>query len=629
MIEVAEHRVADAVRSWFGTLRPPPRRSLSEWSHEHARLDDGTRYTPFPFQVGMMDAFTDPAVRQITVKKSARVGYSKIVSNFLGYGMAHAPSRVVVYQPTIDDAEDYAKTDVAALLATPAIEPLFGSRTRDGSNTIRRKFFPGGSLRVLGANSPKEFRRITADKVILEEPDGYPPTAGLEGDQAELAFKRCLTSDEPLKVAGSTPTIEGFSKIDALYAASDRRHRYLPCPHCGEMQTLVFGDGTGPGIRWEPKVAPDRAWYVCVNGCVIEHHELPGMDAAGEWRAHAPQNFPHVGFHVWAAYSQFPQASWLEIAREFVRVRKDPNKLRVFVNQTLGECYRVRGEAPDWKRLYDRREGYRPGTVPAGGLILTIGVDVQKDRIEAFAWAWGRGRSSWLIEKRVFMGSPFTKEPWDALAGMLAESWDTASGVPIKPAKVMIDAGFATTEVAAFCRRYHRSFVYPVKGTGNYNAPPLSSPKPIDLVTSAGTKRRSLKVWLVGDHVLKQELYGLLHLERPTDDQIEAGVAFPDGFVHLSHEADEDLCRQLVAETWDEGRGEWHKTGPNEALDGWKYARAGCIAAGIERMKEADWRTLEGTYAVAVKVPETPSFVAAMPPPQPATRSAIRSRWLS
>ncbi len=627
MIATTDPRVADAVRGWFRALRPPARLSLSAWAAEHARLEDGSRYIAFPFQRDLMDAFTDPEVRQVSMKKSARVGYSKIVQNLIGFTMHHHPRRVVVYQPTIDDAEDYSKTDVAALLSTPVLESLFG-KTRDGSNTIRTKFFPGGSLRIKGANSPKEFRRITADVVILEEPDGYPPTAGLEGDQVELAFKRALTSDEPLKVAGSTPTIDGFSKIDALFMQGTQEYRYVPCPHCGEHQVLVFGDGTGPGIRWEPKDAPTRAWYVCVSGCIIEQHELAGMDERGEWRARCPQNFPHRSFHVWAGYSQFPNATWLEIAKEFVRVRKDPNKLRVFVNQTLGETFRVKGEAPDWRRLYDRREDYRPGIVPAGGLILTIGVDVQKDRVEAFVWAWGRGRSSWFIEKRVLMGTPFTREPWDQLVAMLAETWIHESGVPMRPAKVMIDAGFATTEVAAFCRRYPKSLVYPVKGASTLNAPPLSSPKAIDVVTSAGSKRRALKVWLVGDHVLKQELYGLLSLEMPTAEALENGARFPDGFVHLSHEADEEVCRQLVAEEWDEARGEWRKTGPNEALDGWKYARAGAIAAGIERMKESDWQALENTFPDVNKAPAA----TLLKPPQKnrsSSRSAVKSIWMS
>jgi hypothetical protein len=52
------------------------------------------------------------------------------------------------------------------------------------------------------------------------------------------------------------------------------------------------------------------------------------------------------------------------------------------------------GEAPEWQRLYDRREDYRIGTVPKGVMFLTAGVDVQKDRIEVEVVGWGRGKES-------------------------------------------------------------------------------------------------------------------------------------------------------------------------------------------------------------------------------------------
>ena len=64
---------------------------------------------------------------------------------------------------------------------------------------------------------------------------------------------------------------------------------------------------------------------------------------------------------------------------------------RTFINTVLGETWAESGEAPDWQRLYERREDWCLGTVPAGGLFLTAGADVQKDRIEVSVWAWGRG----------------------------------------------------------------------------------------------------------------------------------------------------------------------------------------------------------------------------------------------
>lgn len=613
--------LAQQVRAWFAAWKPRRRMTLSEWSREHARLEDGSRYTPFPFQVGIMDAFTDPEVAQISVRKSSRIGYSQIVKNYIGYCADQSPARVLVYQPTIDDAEDFAKDDVAKLLLWPAVRRLF-SRKRDGTNTIRSKRFPGGWIKIKGANSPKEFRRITADKVLLEEPDGYPPTAGMEGDQAELAFKRCLTSDEPLKAAGSTPTVQGASKIDALFEQGTQEYRYVPCPHCGEMQILEFGDGTGPGIRYEPKENPTRAWYVCVNGCVIEEDgrdEIGGkvwMDEQGEWRAHAPENWPHRSFHIWSGYSQFAQASWLQLAREFVRVRKDPNKLRVFVNQVLGETYAIKGEAPEWRRLYERREEYR--RIPAGGLILTGGLDVQKNRIELFVWAWGRDLQCWLVDHIVIPGNPFETAVWTLASEAVRGRWLHASGVELSLSKVGADTGYATSSVEAWSRK-HPGLVIPVKGATSLNASAFAWSNVREVTANGKRRKRGLRHGMVGGHTLTLELYGLLGLDPPTEEEQAAGTGFPPGYVHLSRLATEEVCKQLVGDQWMEATGQWKQVHATEALDGWKYARAVTVAMGVDRWGPSRWDQLAEPLAVAAPAPVLPAAPSEHSSPPPAS----------
>jgi phage terminase large subunit GpA-like protein len=57
--------------------------------------------------------------------------------------------------------------------------------------------------------------------------------------------------------------------------------------------------------------------------------------------------------------------------------------MKVYVNTIEARTWTESGEAPEWQRLYDRREDYRIGEVPEGGLFLTAGVDVQKDRLGA------------------------------------------------------------------------------------------------------------------------------------------------------------------------------------------------------------------------------------------------------
>jgi len=80
------------------------------------------------------------------------------------------------------------------------------------------------------------------------------------------------------------------------------------------------------------------------------------------------------------------------MVRDFLEAKKNAETLKTFFNTSLGETFEEKGEAPEWERLYNRREFYPKGIVPQGGLILTAGADVQTDRIEVEIVAWGRGK---------------------------------------------------------------------------------------------------------------------------------------------------------------------------------------------------------------------------------------------
>ena len=103
----------------------------------------------------------------------------------------------------------------------------------------------------------------------------------------------------------------------------------------------------------------------------------------------------------------------------FAEAQKNPALLQVFVNTVLGETWALQGEAPEWQRLYDRREDYRIGTVPKGGLFLTAGVDIQKDRIELEVVAWGRGKESWSVDYQVLEGQTAEGAVWQKLTAVL------------------------------------------------------------------------------------------------------------------------------------------------------------------------------------------------------------------
>jgi phage terminase large subunit GpA-like protein len=599
--------IAGAAAEWMAAFKPRIRPSLSEFMADHARSDDGTRLRPFPFQAAIADAFTDPETQQVSVRKSSRIGYSTILQCFVAFRIKYDPARTLIYQPTIDDAEKFSRDDLDPVLQWPVVRSVATFKPRDRDNQIRAKRYKGGWIQIKGANSPKEFRRVTADDVFLEECDGYPWAAKEEGDPARLAFKRNMTSPRRFSAAGSTPKVKGFSRIDNLFDLGSQEYRYVPCPHCGHMQPLNFGDGTGAGIRWEPRHNPSRAWYQCEQGCEIDEAEKAWMDEHGEQRALNPAAFPrHRSFHIWAAYSQHPGAAWLEIAREFLEVRKDPNLLRTWVNQVLGMAWEEKGEAPEWQRLYDRREtNMALGTPPAWAGLLVGSVDVQRGgggRLEMDVWAFGAGRRRALVEHIEIDGSISDRVTWAKLDGVVARDWVTEDGRTMKLARVGVDSGDGenTMFVYAWCRR-NPGFAMALKGRHSVGiSQPIAGPTWQDLTVGGKKIPRGVRLWTVGTSMLKLELYGQLQLERPVD-----GEEYPEGYVFLPDGTTDEWIKQLVAEQLvtinqrnGRSRGEWQQTRPrNEALDNAVYARAITYALGIDRWSDRRWGQAVGAVA--------------------------------
>jgi phage terminase large subunit GpA-like protein len=197
---------------------------LSDWSDENAYLSAESsaqegRWRTLPYQRGPMDAMTDLEIEQVVFKKSARVGYTKMLNNLIGYHIHQDPCPMMVVQPTIEDAEGYSKEEIAPMLRdTEVLRGLVSdAKSRDSNNTILSKSFPGGTLSMVGANSPRGFRRVSRRVVLFDEIDGYPPGAGSEGDQIRLGIRRSEYYWNRKIVMGSTPTIKGFSRVEDAF----------------------------------------------------------------------------------------------------------------------------------------------------------------------------------------------------------------------------------------------------------------------------------------------------------------------------------------------------------------------------------------------------------------------------
>ena len=607
----------DILRAWRRGMRPDPDLTVSEWADAHRMLSSRASAEPgqyrtsrTPYLREIMDVLSPnhPALR-ISFMKAAQVGATEAGNNWIGFVIHHAPGPMLAVLPTVEMAKRTSRGRIDPLIAdSPALRNrVQPARSRDAGNSMLSKEFPGGILVLTGANSATGLRSMPARYIFLDEVDAYPASSDEEGDPVTLAEARTTTFSYRRKVfMVSTPTIRGLSRIEREFEASDQRRYFVPCPHCGHMQWLKF-----ERLRWD-KGQPDTAAYTCESceRAVPEHHKTQMLEC-GEWRATAISADPHsIGFHLSALYSPLGWKSWAQIARDWLAAQGSEEMLRAARNTLLGETWVESGDAPEWQRLAERREAF--GTqIPAGGLFLTAGVDVQKDRIEVDVWAWGRGLESWLVDHIVIAGGPDDPACWEKLTALLGRTWACTNGAVMVIGKLAIDTGYESAAVYAWARAQGFDQVAPVKGLEGFNrATPVSGPTFVDATIGGKRLRRGARLWSVATATFKTETYRFLRLERPSDEDRDVGVCDAPGTVHLPDWIDTEWLKQLVAEqlvTVRNKRGyahpEWQKMRErNEALDCRVYARAAAWIMGADRWDERIWRQLEKQAGVETKV---------------------------
>lgn len=578
----------------FSAFQPDPKMTVSEWADAYRTLSEVSSPEPgrwktyrTPYLREIMDQLSATSkATEVVFMKGSQIGGSEAGLNWIGYVIDHFPGPAMLVQPTELLAKRFVTQRLDRLLSDT--ERLHAKvrekKSRDKKNTSVMKEYDGGMLIISGANSAPSLRSMPIKILFLDEIDGYPHNVGKEGDPVKLAEARTRNFSHKKKVFKcSTPTIDGKSRIQAAFETSDRRYYLVPCPFCDFFQKITWAS-----IRWEGG-KPETAHMVCSHcDSKIEEFHKNSMFSRGKWVAENPES-KVVGFHLSALYSPLGWYSWQTAVKEFLEAQGNEEKLIVFVNTVLGETWKVKGEAPEWGRLFERREHYKYSEVPRGGIFLTAGVDVQKDRFEVEIVAWGENKESWSVDYRVIPADTSKIEDYLPIQAILNETFACAWSKKVRlPISLMaIDSGYNTQAVYSFVRGKNGR-VIAVKGSDTLSAI-IGKPSPVD-VSYAGLKiKKGVHVWPVGSSPGKSELYGWLGLIRTSDGP------FPAGYCHFP-QYDGEYFKMLTAEELQvkmvrgHPRYQWVKTRPrNEALDARIYARAAAAVVGLDRFHEHDW----------------------------------------
>lgn len=590
-----------------GACKPRRKLTVSQWSDAHRMLsskgssEHGQWHTSrTPYLREIMDCLSDRSpVKRVVLMSGAQIGKTEVGLNWIGYTIDHSPLPMLVVLPTIESRKRWVRQRLNPMLTeTPALASVFDAKvTRDGSNSLDIKDFPGGMLVVGGANSPASLASMPIGRVICDEVDRFPWEVGQEGDPLGLIDERTKTFQRRKVLLVSTPTIKDASRIDEEYQRSDRRRYHMPCPHCQEM--LVF---KWLNLRWDAEVK--KAWYLCEQcGAVIEEHHKPKMLAAGHWIAENPQSEIR-GYHINGLYAPLGLGyTWAELAREWLACHDDPPKLKRFINTTLGEVWEDRSRDVKPNALKERAEDYLQRSVPPGCLILTCGVDTQDDRLEIQILGWGRKETCWVLDYLVLPGDPGKPELWMRLAEILNTPLRNAFGKDLLIQATAIDTGgHHTHDVYNFVRSKAARRLMAIKGSNIPNKPILAGkPTSQDINWRGQLIKNGVKLWNIGVDTIKHMLLNRLAADGGQPAEMRR--------IHFSQDLPNEYYDMLVSEAFDPEKNRWVKRRGrrNEGLDTWVY---GCAAAHhpevrIHTMRERDWEYLEAALEPKAGVENT------------------------
>jgi phage terminase large subunit GpA-like protein len=594
----------------------------SAWAQKNMIVADGP-FAGQPFDLALtpylrepLDFWSDQCPdNAASFRKSKQIGASTLAIAALGYTAAVEPCDTMLVEPTDEALRDFASLKLEPTIeASPALKKKIRaqlSRSSKGS-TGRIKRFAGGSLLMAIASSTATLRGKTRKKVIRDEASEYEADLAGQGSPHDMiagAYTTFLASADWKNLAISTPVIKGACRIDAEFEAGDQRYWHVACPGCREKLFFKFD-------RKEfvfNEAYPFNAHYVApCCGSVIESAQRTSLVRnaeadGGGWIATAPGPGKARSYHFDALSSPF--VPWDEIAKGFVEAKDDPTKLKSFYNLVLGLPFEIKGDAPDHVRLLERREDYEPGKIPARGLLLVAGVDVQHSGLWYEVVAWASNAESWSIEHGFIEGE--TSDPnagafLDLDRKLYTRQFPDAFGATRPIDAIAIDAGDGgrANQIYAWSRLRPRA--YAIKGMPGWTYPAIGTPTRVDIHLSGKKIKGGATLWPVGSWSLKATFYANLNKEG-----VKAGQLLdPPGYCHHSLACDERFFRQQTAEYLKtvtvRGRSSrvWQETGPNHLLDARVYAMAMAEYLGLARMTADQWAELARMRGVPIVLKE-------------------------
>ncbi len=571
---------ANLAEWWSDSWKPPA--NLNPWQWAEGNLEVSPRATAYPgryrteqtpYVREVLEAFQDPEIRQVILCWSAQSSKTMTMIVGLCYAIDQDPGPALMVQSSQDAATSFVRNRFMPMIEDcPALARHITGNRHDFSAGEQR--LDNMTINNQGAQSPGQLASRPIRYLMADEIDKWKTETKKEADALSLAMERVKSFRNHKIFMASTPTLEA-GPIWKAYQSADRRHYYVPCPHCGSLFVLKWNQ-----IKWPKDVTLEEVkadtWLECPHckGKITETSKAEMLEA-GSWMAEdSDVSGERASFQLSELYS--PWTKWGDLAVKFLQAKEEAKtgatgSLHNFINSSLAEPWREEENSRkrDVKEILPLCDDRLEGQVPGGGCVLglTAGIDTQDDGFWFSIRAWGKDLESWLIR------AGFCPD-FKALKGYIAESryFDPEGNQYAVQQAFMDSQGHRTADVYDFCRA--NPLFRPVKGEQRLSG----SPWKVNVLDSV--KRRDGKRYPIPGGLQ------LIRIDTNLYKDIVAGKmalqAENPGRFHLHAEPGSDYLKQLTAE-FKNARGVWvcpgHKA--NHLWDCEVYALAAADVLGM------------------------------------------------
>lgn len=468
-----------------------PTLSVTECAEKIRILPKGTPFHgPFsaditPYLKEPMESMSEQSDVEIEAwLKGHQLGFTLAVENGIIYIIKHAPAPILYATASDSLGKEWSENRFDPMIEQCGMQNMIFSQTvkknskKTGDKTLLKEF-PGGRLKITGYQSSSALRSSSFRYFFGDEIDEAPVDLKKQGDPLDIAKARTSAYKSKRKIIlFSTPVEKDLSKIYAAYLLGDQRKYYVPCPHCGFMQELKFDR-----LRYKQDKGGildiESVKYDCENPECNEffyNYHKSEMYSSGkcEWRpTEKAKRANYRSRHISCLYSPPGMITWSDIVQEHLTAEEsgDPAKMKAFETLYLGWPYQEKGEAPEFQKVISHRSNYKSKTVPDGVLFLTLGADVQGDRIELEVCGHGRKYKTWSIDYVVIPGDTknVTMGAWPIFREKFMDGEFVYEGKKGKyaPQMAFIDSNYRTDTVVEFCETVQG--LYPIAGKDKFS----------------------------------------------------------------------------------------------------------------------------------------------------------------